>query len=135
MLITIQSLNTAYTMEIPCWDNVNDLHPSSILSASVPVLAYMDDTSFVSPAKDLLQISIDTANEFYVLHDIHINGLKSELIVLNSILPTDEQWIHIGRQQDKVSAFKQDIRYLGAYFNQHHRRSYWKEHINNIIKC
>src|SRR6266498_3984248 len=133
MLIAIQRKNTAYTMEVPCWNSVNDLHPTFTLSASIPVLAYMDDTSFISPAKTLLQAAIDTANEFYSIHDIHINGSKSDLIILNSDIPEDEKWILVGQQLDKAYAVKKDIRYLGAYFNSNHRRRQWKERISTII--
>src|SRR5437867_2730230 len=127
MLVAIQQKNTAYTMEVPCWNSVTNQNPTSTLSASIPVLAYMDDTSFISPAKTLIQAAIDTANEFYSIHDIHINGSKLELIVLNSDISEDEKWILVGQQLDKVIASKKDIRYLGAFFNSNHRRRQWKE--------
>src|SRR5207248_11006527 len=120
MLVAIQQKNTAYKMEVSCWNSVTDQRPASTLSASIPVLAYMDDTCFVSPAKNLLQDAIDTANEFYSLHDIHINGLKSELIIFNSDIPDDDKWILVGQQLDKIFATKKDIRYLGAFFNSNH---------------
>src|SRR6266498_5520406 len=45
MLITIQNKDTAYTMEVPYCNNVHDKHPTFIISASVTVLAYMDNKS------------------------------------------------------------------------------------------
>jgi hypothetical protein len=52
----------------------------------VPVIAYMDDTSYLDSSEDKIQTSINIATRFYQFHDVNINGKKSELIVFNSKL-------------------------------------------------
>lgn len=61
----------------------------------------MDDTCFIDSSKERIQNNIDLANEFYKLHDIHINGSKSELVVLNPNNITEEQYVEMGREKIK----------------------------------
>ncbi|CAB4429027.1 unnamed protein product [Rhizophagus irregularis] len=68
----------------------------------VPVIAYMDDTSYLDNSGDKIQASINIATQFYHFHDVDINGKKSELIVINPKLPRDDLYIIIGRDKSKV---------------------------------
>ncbi|CAB4416101.1 unnamed protein product [Rhizophagus irregularis] len=88
----------------------------------VPVIAYMDDTSYLDSSGDKIQASINIATQFYHFHDVDINGKKSELIVINPKLPRDELYITIGRDNSKVQATDKEIRYLGCYFSSSNSR-------------
>ncbi|CAB4429955.1 unnamed protein product [Rhizophagus irregularis] len=83
----------------------------------VPVIAYMDDTSYLDSSGDKIQASINIATQFYQYHDVDINGKKSELMVINPKLPRDDLYIIIGRDKSKVQATDKEIRYLGCYFS------------------
>ena len=54
-----------------------------------------------------------------MLNDIKINGAKSELMVINSSLPREEQWIQMGTDNAKVFAKKpnEETRFLGVWLN------------------
>ena len=56
----------------------------------------MDDTIFMDDNKRSLQISVNTAREFFKLNDIKINAKKSELIIFNSSVNREEQFIKVG---------------------------------------
>jgi hypothetical protein len=79
-------------------------------------------------------MSIDIANEFYDLHDIDINGKKSELIVINATESIEEQTIRIGRNQDIVTASTGEVRYLGCYFSAKKSRKRLKARITSMIE-
>ncbi|CAB4393743.1 unnamed protein product [Rhizophagus irregularis] len=81
--------------------DVTDKTTWESFSEFVPMLAYMNDTCFIDSSKERIQNNIDLANEFYKLHDIHINGSKSELIVLNPSNITEEQYVEMGREKIK----------------------------------
>uniref|UniRef100_U9TGX9 Reverse transcriptase domain-containing protein n=1 Tax=Rhizophagus irregularis (strain DAOM 181602 / DAOM 197198 / MUCL 43194) TaxID=747089 RepID=U9TGX9_RHIID len=49
----------------------------------VPVIAYMDDTSYLDSSGDKIQASINIATQFYHFHDVNINGKKSELMTIS----------------------------------------------------
>ncbi|PKY36929.1 hypothetical protein RhiirB3_460749 [Rhizophagus irregularis] len=69
----------------------------------VPVIAYIDDMSYLDSSGDKIQASINIATQFYHFHDVDINGKKSELIVINFKLPRDDLYIIIGRDKSKIN--------------------------------
>jgi hypothetical protein len=119
LLIAIQSASQEQqgfhmTQQWPC--DINNKTSWQHYHINIPILAYMDDTTYIDSSRTRIQMSIDIANEFYDLHDIDINGKKSELIVFNSKEPLEEQNVCIGRNHDIVPASTGEVRYLGCYF-------------------
>ncbi|EXX74037.1 hypothetical protein RirG_054790 [Rhizophagus irregularis DAOM 197198w] len=100
----------------------------------VPVIAYMDDTSYLDSSGDKIQASINIATQFYYFHDVDINGKKSELMVINPKLPRDELYITIGRDNSKVQATDKEIRYLGCYFSSSNSRKRSIKRLQDIIE-
>ncbi|EXX56414.1 hypothetical protein RirG_216500 [Rhizophagus irregularis DAOM 197198w] len=100
----------------------------------VPVIAYMNDTSYLDSSGDKIQASINIATQFYYLHDVDINGKKSELMVINPKLPRDELYINIGRDNSKVQATDKEIRYLGCYFSSSNSRKRSIKRFQDIIE-
>ncbi|GBC36358.2 ribonuclease HI, putative [Rhizophagus irregularis DAOM 181602=DAOM 197198] len=100
----------------------------------VPVIAYMDDTSYLDSSGDKIQASINIATQFYYLHDVDINGKKSELMVINPKLPRDELYINIRRDNSKVQATDKEIWYLGCYFSSSNSRKRSIKRLQDIIE-
>ncbi|EXX74277.1 hypothetical protein RirG_052590 [Rhizophagus irregularis DAOM 197198w] len=103
-------------------------------SLRVPVIAYMDDTSYLNSSGDKIQVSINIATQFYHFHDVDINGKKSELMVINPKVSRDELYITIGRDNSKVQATDKEIRYLGCYFSSSNLRKRSIKRIKDIIE-
>src|SRR3954470_5870485 len=78
-------------------------------SESVSVLVYMDDTCFIDSSQQRIQDTINLANEFYELHDIYINGRKSELIAINPSLAPHEVYVTFGQENVIVKATNDEI--------------------------
>ncbi|EXX53175.1 hypothetical protein RirG_246440 [Rhizophagus irregularis DAOM 197198w] len=100
----------------------------------VPIIAYMDDTSYLISSGDKIQASINIITQFYHFHDVDINGKKSELMVINPKVPRDELYITIGRDNSKVQATDKEIRYLGSYFSSSNLRKRSIKRIKDIIE-
>src|ERR1043166_9604512 len=64
-------------------------------------------------------MTINTTNSFFDINDILINGDKLELLVMNTPLPPNQQFVTMGKNHNKVYAVKksQDIRFLGVWVN------------------
>jgi hypothetical protein len=100
----------------------------------IPVITYMDDTSYLDSLGEKIQTSINIATQFYNFHDVDINGQKSELIVINPKLPRDELYITIGRNNSRVQAISKEIRYLGCYFSSANSRKKSFIRLKDIIE-
>src|SRR6266542_1121638 len=107
-----------YHMSVDWPADIQALPHTSLSSASihVPTMAYMDDTIYLDSSKARIQSSIYLANEFFLINDIFINGLKCELLVLNPSVPVEERYIIIGQDSTIVKESRQEIRYLGVWF-------------------
>jgi hypothetical protein len=100
----------------------------------IPVIAYMDYTSYLDSSGEKIQTSINIATQFYNFHDVDINGQKSELIVINPKLPKDELYITIRRNNSKVQVTSKEIRYLGCYFSSANSRKKSFIRLKDIIE-
>ncbi len=113
-----------------------DIHrPIMEFQTKVGTSAFADDTLWLANNKCQAQKTIDISNEFYIINDIKINGKKSELIVMNSKLLKEEQWVLMGKDQDIVYANKlmQDSRFLGIWINSKLDQKSNIQRIGNVI--
>jgi hypothetical protein len=86
------------------------------MKLKVAIVAYMDDMAFTGTFREQTQHIIDIANTFYELHDIDINGSKSELIVINPSDPPEQRFVHMGRERTKVMATNEEVRFWAFIF-------------------
>src|SRR3989440_163677 len=80
LLSEIQNRNLGYKMDHSYLQNVYD--PSSRVSRnlSIPALAYMDDTNWISDSKANLTSILNLAQSFFHLTHIRINHFKTDLM-------------------------------------------------------
>ena len=134
LLVAIQSTpGLGYTSNLTWPHNVYNQDTWESFSTNVAVLAYMDDTIFAGASQSQTQRTIDLANSFYEMHDIDINGTKSELLVFNPSLPIEHQLIKMGREQTVIRPSEKEIRYLGVWFSSGNTRSFLKKRLERII--
>ena len=117
---------------------------TKVFEHSQAVLAYANDTTWITRSKMELQKISNIANEFYKINDIEINSKKSELIVLNSNTKEkkakDTLTIIVGKSYDRVTAKKNSelARYLGVWIlskkNQNDSLSIIKNEVSRMCK-
>ena len=80
-------------------------------------LAYADDTALLANSKASMQMLVNTAESFFRLNNIEINGKKTELIVINRKDKLEEKAIMIKEGKEKIIAKKKNevARYLGVW--------------------
>jgi hypothetical protein len=138
LLTALQASNTCgYTMLVqwPC-NSPTQLTPAlRQYEISIPALAYMDDTIFLESSKARMQSTVDKAGEFFKLHDIFINGNKSDLLVINPSCNKNEQNIKMGQTQHEVQATNNEIRYLGVWIEAAKPKpKTWIKRLQEIVK-
>jgi ribonuclease HI len=103
---------------------------------NIAVLAYADDTVWVSNSKDNMDQIIKLTNQFFELNDIQINGKKSELLVFNQENPNTIHCITMGRDNTVIENAKnsQPVRYLGVFFTRSKQEQHIRNRARNIIK-
>src|SRR5438034_25628 len=121
-------------MDLTWPSNVSNPESWTYYQVQIPVMAYMDDTIFIDSSKKQIQSTINLATEFYDLNDIFINGNKCDLVVINSQLPTVDRTITIGQQKTKILATLNEIRYLGIWIANKHRKRLWITRLEAIIR-
>ena len=80
LLAEINKYNLGYTF---CTKNITKAQeePTEIFQQNIPVMAYMDDTQWITDEKHKLEKMLYIADSFYRLNDIQINKDKSELMM------------------------------------------------------
>ncbi|RIB18427.1 hypothetical protein C2G38_2184600 [Gigaspora rosea] len=68
-----------------------------------------NDSTLIALSKKNLQIIIRKAEEFYRLNDIEVNPKKTELLVLNSKLKKEEQFVEMGKAKEVVWALAKKL--------------------------
>src|SRR3954468_4682513 len=73
LLIAIQSTNQGQqgfhmTQQWPC--DINNKASWQHYHINIPLLAYMDNTTYIDSSRSRIQVFIDIANKFYNIHDI-----------------------------------------------------------------
>ncbi|GES99352.1 hypothetical protein GLOIN_2v1777499 [Rhizophagus clarus] len=100
--------------------------PTEILQQNIPVMAYMDDTQWITDEKHKLEKMLYIADSFYRLNDIQINKDKSELMMRAkkrrhrySHNYNDKILIQFGRDHINIKAKHpcEPTRILGVHFN------------------
>jgi hypothetical protein len=108
-----------YRMELnwPCDLKTNK---AQITSWQQSVLAYADDTTWLTRSKEEMQKIVDISAEFYELNDIEINSKKSELLVLNLKGKGPQPEVLMGKTKEPVQAKrgKEVIRHLGVWISE-----------------
>src|SRR5688572_6027005 len=82
-------------------------------------LPYMDDTTWITPSKNNMELILEIADSFYDLNGIKVNKKKSELLVINSPTPIPSTSISFGKDCTEVHAkpINTSIRFLGVWVN------------------
>ena len=87
----------------------------------IGVLAYADDTTWITSTQENMQKTINISNEFYELNDIEINPSKTELVVFSpgKKRNIDEHFIWAGTPRTKILAksYKESTRFLGVWIS------------------
>ncbi|EXX54338.1 hypothetical protein RirG_235420 [Rhizophagus irregularis DAOM 197198w] len=93
---------------------------------NVSIMAYMDDTQWITDEKSKLEKMLYIADTFYRLNDIQINKEKSELMMMTTTEKrkyshnyNDKISIKFGREEINIKAKHphEPMRILGVYFN------------------
>src|SRR6266496_3970554 len=109
-----QDRNRGYHMSVEWPLDIQQPNGWKTLEATIPALAFMDDTCLMDRSRMRLQDTVDLANQFYHIHDIFINGDKCELVVINLTTPAAQRNVCIGQNQTIVQATTKEVRYLGV---------------------
>jgi endonuclease/exonuclease/phosphatase family metal-dependent hydrolase len=93
------------------------------------VLAFMDDTSWITESKQNLELILSIADGFYQLNNIMVNKQKSELLVKipnNKDIYNNEVSLNFGNEQIKIQPKKytESIRILGIWMNLGKKRNF-----------
>ncbi|CAB4420682.1 unnamed protein product [Rhizophagus irregularis] len=109
---------------------------------NVSIMAYMDDTQWITDEKSKLEKMLYIADTFYRLNDIQINKEKSELMMRTTTEKrkyshnyNDKILIKFGREEINIKAKHphEPMRILGVYFNIEHDGNYLMFKIKNEI--
>ncbi|EXX56981.1 hypothetical protein RirG_211360 [Rhizophagus irregularis DAOM 197198w] len=109
---------------------------------NVSIMAYMDDTQWITDEKSKLEKMLYIADTFYRLNDIQINKEKSELMMRTTTEKrkyshnyNDKISIKFGREEINIKAKHphEPMRILGVYFNIEHDGNYLMFKIKNEI--
>ncbi|CAH1770357.1 7707_t:CDS:2, partial [Entrophospora sp. SA101] len=93
------------------------------------VLAFMDDTSWITESKQNLELILSIADSFYQLNNIMVNKQKSELLVKipnNKDIYNNEVDLNFGNEQIKIQPkkYSESIRILGIWMNLGKKRNF-----------
>ncbi|GBC10086.1 hypothetical protein RclHR1_09320007 [Rhizophagus clarus] len=103
------------------------------LEMQISALAYMDNTIYLDHSVTRVQESIDIANDFYRIHDIEVNGPKTDYIAINISKVRDKCKVSIGCERVEHCPTPKAIRYLGCYFSSHRQAAKIKKIIKDTI--
>src|SRR3954465_11415082 len=105
-----------YQMQVRQPINMEDLKQEE-RKAATPVLAYMDDTTWLASSMREMQEITEIATSFYRLHEINTNQAKTKMIVLNRKDEGGKVDIKLNGEEVKITEKKEAIRILGSWIN------------------
>src|SRR5260363_339866 len=82
------------------------------------VLAYADDTTWITQSKDQMEKLIKIAEEFFHINDIHINSKKSKLLVLNSEVEKPDRYVNFCNLEVREESTNSITCFLGIWLKQ-----------------
>src|SRR5688572_16705299 len=128
LLCKIQNSDLGYTMR----EYLDDNNKREIRIAAS---AFADDTLWIGSSREQLQQTINVSNEFFELNDIQINGSKSELIIINSSSPGDQNYVTMG-DNVKVAGKKatEETRFLGIWIRGNKGHDHTIRRLKDTIK-
>src|SRR6266542_1217008 len=129
-----QDRNRGYHMSVEWPLDIQQPNGWKTLEATIPALAFMDDTCLMDRSRMRLQDTVDLANQLYHIHDIFINGDKCELVVINPMTPKTQRNVCIGQARTIVQATSKEVRYLGVWVANKQPRKLWIHRLKAIIK-
>jgi hypothetical protein len=148
LLAEIDKQNLGYTISCTNKSFVQD-EKYGLVQHPVSVLAYMDDTQWVTDEKSKLEDMLYIADTFYRLNDIQINKEKSELMMRAkkkgqkySHIYNEKILIKFGDEKIHIKAKHphEPLRILGVHFNIEHDAKYLLskikteiDHLTNLI--
>jgi len=119
LISTIQRRYTGYACTIPT---------STPKEINTSIMAYMDDSLWVAPNKEVLTDILTTATSFYKLNNIRVNPEKSFLITNSPHLPSHPS---ITFDDTGITALPHNtpLKYLGAWYTANGKHT----HIQKLI--
>ncbi|GBC02443.1 hypothetical protein RclHR1_04620010 [Rhizophagus clarus] len=133
LLVRLQDrVNSGYNMKID-WPSDIRHNDKYSLEFNLPAMAYMDDTIYLDHTVDGIQASIDIAGDFYRIHDIEVNGPKTDYIAINAAAGKERNKVTIGKDRVEHTPTNKAIQYLGCFFASQRSANKVKIIIKNIV--
>jgi len=121
---------TSYTIKSELTSPLNS--EQNCQKINLPILAFMDDTTWISNNQQELQQITSTAETFYELNNLKTNPDKSTLITTNHSHNNPKQII-LSNQIIKAKHKHEPIRFLGTWISASNSKTYQKDLIKNKI--
>ena len=104
-------------------------------SEKVSSLAYMDDTVWIAANKTSLENMLKIADSFFSLNGIKVNKNKSELVIINPLMPYKYAQTNFREDNTIVRANNKNTsaRFLGMWINAEGSQKYVKDLIKKEI--
>ncbi|CAG8602286.1 2999_t:CDS:2, partial [Gigaspora margarita] len=96
------------------------------------VLAYTDDTIWITSSKDQLENIVRLAEQFFHFNDIEINGAKSKLAVINLRIPYKDRLINFSGAKILAEHKLSNIKFLGVFLHKESEASSIKKKLKAI---
>ena len=135
LLTRIDNQREGFHMQTEHYSNIMIKQPILKVHSKVNVIAYMDDTTYITSNKQELQNLLKLTEEFTKITGIKINHTKSELLTLNVQQPKDPKpEIQFGTETIKEIGKTEAIRFLGIYIQHKKGKSYQKQMIKTCTR-
>ena len=123
-----------YVMDLEVPTNITTDHFKRITLRQA-VLAYADDTTWITQSKVQMEKLIKIAEEFFHINDIHINGEKSKLLVLNSEVEKPDRYVNFCNSEVREESTNSITRFLGIWLNTKMKETLIKAKAKGIVRA
>ena len=132
LLCEIQNYGLGYTMT-HTWKQDIFRYETSTLTQEIPSLAFIDDTTWITPSQNNLEKILDIADDFYRITNTAINKDKSKLIT-NKKIQSDNIDLKFGDNSINIEISKEPIRFLGVWISLNKQNSKVTKMVKEEIK-